>query len=104
LDPEIKRAADLIYNTDKVKYERLVRWIAQAQKQKFSNPAIVASLTRFLPYAGKVNGEWWGYLDRIIYKEAANQNAAEHEREHSERKAQEGHIPAHLKAVLKGVH
>lgn len=67
LNPGIKRVADRIYNSDPVKFKRLVVWIKQAEKYNYSTPVIVAALLRFEPYA-KVADPWYPYLDKIIKK------------------------------------
>jgi hypothetical protein len=104
IDPEIKAAADPVYNSDPVKFARLIVWIKQAEKAKYSKPAIVKSLRDFLPYAASVNGEWWAYLDKLIYKAEPNLNSRQFEKEHEQRKKAEADIPPHVAQALKGVH
>jgi hypothetical protein len=80
LDPQVKHWAAQIYATDKKRYARLMTWITAALQHY--NPAVVAaSLERFLPYAAKVSGDWWPYLDRILDKTEAQRNARDSEAE-----------------------
>lgn len=77
LDESIKLWADAIYETDPVKFGRLVQWIKAAERT-YSDSVVASALQRFLPHAAEV-GEWWGYLDRILDKEEGKANGSESE-------------------------
>lgn len=77
LDESIKIWADAIYETDPVKFGRLVVWIKAAERS-YSVPVVASALQRFLPRASEVQ-EWWGYLDKILDKEEGKANGSESE-------------------------
>lgn len=85
LDPRIKEIATKVYETDKKKFDRLVVWIKQAEKEHFSVDVIVAALERFLPYARDIV-QWYPYLDKLIYKCDQDINRDRHEAEHRKHK------------------
>jgi len=86
MDPDVKVACDAVYRIDPQKFARLVVWVKQAEKAKFSNLVIAESLRAFLPYSKDVGESWWPYLDKLCYKADQRINVREHDREHAEKK------------------
>lgn len=83
LDPRIKRAADPIYNSDPKKFDRLIVWIGEAQKNHFSTESIVRALEQFQPYTRSVV-QWYPYLDKLILKASQDLSRDYHEQKHQE--------------------
>lgn len=85
LDPVVKIWADKVYQTDPVRFASLIRWIKQAEKEKFENAVIAAALERFLPYCHTIT-DWWPYLDKLIYKVKADMSRDRSQSEHDKHK------------------
>ena len=85
LDPVVKIWADKVYQTDPVRFASLIRWIKQAEKEKFENAVIAAALERFLPYCHTIT-DWWPYLDKLIYKVKADMSRDRSQSEHDKYK------------------
>lgn len=102
LDPRIKAAADPIYRSDPKKFQSLIRWIKQAEKARFEIPAVVLALERFERHADAVR-DWWPYLDKLIYKAAADLNRDRHEAEHNRIKRQEKEPLQNLYGIIADV-
>jgi uncharacterized protein YdaU (DUF1376 family) len=77
---QVKHWADQIYAIDKKRYARLIAWITAAL-QTYSVLVVAMTLERFLPYADRVGDGWWPYLDKILDKTEAQQNARDSEKE-----------------------
>ena len=88
MNKDIKPYSDRIYAIDKAKFRRLVVWIAAAERT-YRPEIIVATLKAFEPLAREVSNEWWPYLDRILDKVEARDNARTSEAEHNARKEAE---------------
>jgi len=89
LDPKLKAIADQIYRIDTRKFAPLIRWIKAAERN-YSVRVLIATLERFLPYAARIDGNWWPYLDKILDKTEGDLNASDHEKEHERNKREEG--------------
>jgi len=81
LDQRIKEPADRIYKSDRKKFDRLIAWIKQAQRYKYSDEVIGLTLVAFERYVPVVQ-DWWPYLDRIIDKMEKDVNARQAQKDH----------------------
>jgi len=106
IDPEVKRWADRIYQSDKQKYQRLILWLMAAQ-HTYSAEVIAEALKQFEPYAKDITGNWWPYLDRILDKTEGRINGSHAEAESEARKkesvGQFGAIMDRIAASRKGL-
>jgi hypothetical protein len=100
LDPGIKAVADRIYQSDRVKFQKLVVWIKQAEKNGWQTNVVTLALERFEPYAGQVE-QWYPYLDKLIYKADKDINRDFHEAEHKRHKEEIRELSKSL--ALKGL-
>lgn len=87
LQPEIKQWSDKIYAIDRKRYARLIAWI-KAAEQHYPPKVIASALERFYPFANEIVS-WWGYLDKVLDKEAAKYNARDMEQAHEKEKRTE---------------
>ncbi len=85
LNPEVKRAADKVYQTDRQKFQKLILWLRAAQ-HTYSTEVIVATLERFEPYAASIDSGWWQYLDKILDQMEGKINAGNAQAESEQHK------------------
>lgn len=83
LDERIKQVADRIYFSDRKKFARLIAWIKQAQRERFSDGVIATALQEFERYAATIEN-WYPYLDKIIDKVEKNFNANQSENQNQD--------------------
>lgn len=102
LDPEVRAAADKIYEIDTVKFRRLVIWIKQAEKNQYSTASIVCALKDFLPYA-KETKIWYPYLDKLIVKAEKNLGAAASDRIHAQLREETAKLAGDLKYATRKI-
>jgi hypothetical protein len=98
LDENIKLWADRIYQTDTLKYRRLIVWIRAAERT-YAPTVIAAALELFYPHAQYAE-PWWPYLDRVLDKVEAKTNAGNAAAESERRKQEIGELTA---ALLNGI-
>ena len=68
LDPAIKEVCGRIYESDRVKYYRLIQWVKTMQSKLYTDKQIADTLILFEPYKEEVDGKWWGYLHKLLAK------------------------------------
>lgn len=84
LNPEVKRAADKIYEKDRQKYQKLIKWLVAAE-HSYSPEVIVATLERFEPFADGARN-WWSYLDKLLDQQEGKINAGKAQTESEQHK------------------
>ena len=67
LDLAIKEVCGRIYESDRVKYRRLIQWVKAMQKFDYSDVVIADALKAFEPYKN-IDGQWWPYLNVCLSK------------------------------------
>ncbi len=87
IHPEVKRAADKIYQLDRQKFQKLIIWL-RAAEHTYSTEVIVKTLQEFEPYAAAVGLNWWPYLDKILDKTEGKINGRKAEVESEARKTE----------------
>jgi hypothetical protein len=98
LDPRIKVWADKIYESDRQKFGRLIKWISAAERT-YEVIVIARTLESFVPYmASTVN--WWAYLDRLLDLENGRYNARISEAQSDSHKTEVGELAT---ALLNGI-
>lgn len=106
IHPDVKRAADKIYQLDRQKFQKLIIWL-RAAENTYSTEVVVKTLQEFEPYAATVGLNWWPYLDRILDKTEGKINAgnaqAESEQHKKEDMGQFGAIMDRIAASRKGL-
>jgi hypothetical protein len=88
IDPDVKRAADKVYQTDRQKFQKLIIWLRAAQ-HTYSTEVIVATLERFEPYAASVDSGWWQYLDKLLDQQEGKINGRKAEAESEQHKKED---------------
>ena len=68
LDPVIKQVCSRIYESDRVKYHRLIQWVKTMQSKLYTDKQIADTLILFEPYAANVDNHWWAYLHKLLTK------------------------------------
>ncbi len=85
IDPDVKRAADRIYQLDRQKFQKLIIWL-RAAENTYSTEVVIKTLEEFEPYAATVGLNWWPYLDKILDKTEGRINGSKAEAESEARK------------------
>ncbi len=102
LKPEVKQAADKIYQLDRRKFQRIAGWIRAAERT-YSTEVIVATLNEFEPQAKDVSDHWWPYLDKILDKTEGKINASNAQAESEQHKEESlGQFGAILDRIRDG--
>ena len=87
INPEVKRAADKIYQLDRQKFQKLIIWL-RAAENTYSPEVVVKTLEEFEPYAASVGLNWWPYLDRILDKTEGKINGSNAQAESEQHKTE----------------
>ncbi len=72
LIPELKAAADAVYNSDPKKFRNLAKWIGQGRKHGYLETDMAEALRQFWDY--RVIDEWYPYLDTVLEKVVKDRN------------------------------
>lgn len=67
LEGELKVICAKIYESNPVKFHRIVIWVYRTQKAGYKDEVLAEVLKMFYPYCGRVDG-WWKYLNSLLAK------------------------------------
>ncbi len=88
IHPEVKEAADKIYQLDRQKFQKLIIWL-RAAENTYSTEVVIKTLEEFEPYASSVGLNWWPYLDKILDKTEGRINGSKAQAESEQHKKED---------------